>query len=239
MKPDSSIVGRKKKNVICIACSWFCASDESVMPTVRLAAMNSSDARRRAATTLPDDRHVEEVARREQDDRRLDQPDDDVGHDLAGHHLERPRRRREQVLHRAALALARHREAGHHHHRHRQDHAHQPGHDVVLRDRLRGCRAGARAPRTAPARRRSGASGPVRSLRWRPTCASSRTAASAAPVAAGIGGVGLDQQRRALAAQQLRARSRPGIVTTNCTSPRASARVARRPRPAASPTNAK
>ena len=43
MKPDSSIVGRKKKKVSCIACSWFCAIDEIVMPTVRLAAMNSSD----------------------------------------------------------------------------------------------------------------------------------------------------------------------------------------------------
>ncbi|MOA58804.1 hypothetical protein D3C78_1832770 [compost metagenome] len=31
--------------VSCMACSWFCASDDSVMPTVRLAAMNSSAAR--------------------------------------------------------------------------------------------------------------------------------------------------------------------------------------------------
>ena len=49
--------------------------------------------------------------RREQDERHLDQADQDVGHDLAGHHLDRQRRRGEQVLERAALALARHREA--------------------------------------------------------------------------------------------------------------------------------
>ncbi|MNY76731.1 hypothetical protein D3C86_2164070 [compost metagenome] len=33
-----------------MACSWFCASDDSVMPTVRLAAMNSSAARYTAVT---------------------------------------------------------------------------------------------------------------------------------------------------------------------------------------------
>ena len=42
MKPDSRIDGRKKKNVICIACSWLRAIEEKVMPSVRLAAMNSS-----------------------------------------------------------------------------------------------------------------------------------------------------------------------------------------------------
>jgi hypothetical protein len=36
MNPDSRIDGRKKKNVICIACSWFCAIDENVRPSVRL-----------------------------------------------------------------------------------------------------------------------------------------------------------------------------------------------------------
>jgi hypothetical protein len=41
MKPDSSIDGRKKKKVICIACSWFCASVEKVKPTARLASMNT------------------------------------------------------------------------------------------------------------------------------------------------------------------------------------------------------
>jgi len=33
--------GRKKKNAICTAWSWFFASVENVMPTARLAAMKS------------------------------------------------------------------------------------------------------------------------------------------------------------------------------------------------------
>ena len=33
MKPESRIEGRKKKKVICIACSWFCAMVEIVKPT--------------------------------------------------------------------------------------------------------------------------------------------------------------------------------------------------------------
>ena len=39
MNPESRIDGRKKKNVICIACSWFFASVEKVNPTARLASM--------------------------------------------------------------------------------------------------------------------------------------------------------------------------------------------------------
>src|SRR6185436_18677492 len=78
------------------------------------------------------ERHEEEIARREQDDARLDQPDEDVRHDLAGHHFQRLRGGSEQVLHRAALALARHGEAGHHYHGHGEDHPHQAGDDVVL-----------------------------------------------------------------------------------------------------------
>ena len=42
MKPDSRIDGRKKKNVICIACSWLRAMELKVMPSVRLAAMKTS-----------------------------------------------------------------------------------------------------------------------------------------------------------------------------------------------------
>ena len=45
MKPDSSIDGRKKKNVICIACNWLRATDENMRPSVRLAAMKSSTPR--------------------------------------------------------------------------------------------------------------------------------------------------------------------------------------------------
>mgnify|MGYP003937742709 CR=1 FL=1 len=74
--------------------------------------------------------------RENQNDRDLDQPDQHIRHDLARHHLERIRRRRKEIFHRAALCLPRNREARHHHHRHRQDHAHQARHDVVLREAL-------------------------------------------------------------------------------------------------------
>ncbi|KAG1243950.1 hypothetical protein G6F65_022088 [Rhizopus arrhizus] len=53
-------------------------------------------------------RHMEDEVRRQQDDGGLDQPDGDVGHDLARHHLDRPHGHRQQILHRAALAFARH-----------------------------------------------------------------------------------------------------------------------------------
>ena len=49
-------------------------------------------------------------------------------------HFERPRRHGEQVFHRAALAFAGDGQAGDHDHGHREDDAHQAGHDVVLGD---------------------------------------------------------------------------------------------------------
>ena len=43
----SRIEGMRKKNDICIACSWFCAMVEKVKPMARLTVMNSSVATRR------------------------------------------------------------------------------------------------------------------------------------------------------------------------------------------------
>ena len=43
MKPESRMDGRKKKNAICTACSWFCARVEKVMPMERFAAMKIRD----------------------------------------------------------------------------------------------------------------------------------------------------------------------------------------------------
>ena len=80
---------------------------------------------------------MEHKACRSENDRRLNQSDHHVRHDLAGHHFDRQHRGGEQVFHRAALAFASDREAGHHHHRHRQDHAHEARHHVVLRDGFR------------------------------------------------------------------------------------------------------
>ena len=107
-------------------------------------------------------------------------------------------RRCEQVLHRAALDLARHRQRRHHDHRHRQDHAHQPRHDVVLGDAF-GVVAAVHAPleRRAAAGRGHGAGEVVaqRAGRELDHCGDR--------VAGGrrVGRIGFEQHRRPLAAQ--------------------------------------
>ena len=150
---------------------------------------------------LPEHRHAEQQPAGQQDQRDLDVADDDVGHDLAEHDLERADRHREQVLHRAALALAGDRDRGHHHHGHGQDGADQARHDVVF-GRAFGVVAAVDAQIERRARRLSAASGPVRS------CASAvrfERGERCQRVAGRdrVGGVGLDQDRRPLAAQQL------------------------------------
>ena len=53
MNPDKSIDGKKKKNVICIACNWLRAMVEKVNPTARLAAIkmiSASDSTARLPT---------------------------------------------------------------------------------------------------------------------------------------------------------------------------------------------
>ncbi|MNK40650.1 hypothetical protein D3C87_593000 [compost metagenome] len=143
---------------------------------------------------------MEHVVRGQQDDGRLDQADGNVRHDLARHHLDRPHRHRQQVFHRAPFALARHGQPGHHHQRHRQDHAHQPRHGVVLRDLLfvvelvHAHVEGRLAARQA--RQRAG------QVLLRHGLGQLRGRANGHAGRHGIGGVGLDQQRRAFAAQQ-------------------------------------
>ena len=119
------------------------------MPMVRFAAMNSS-AEEINGPDVAEEWNVKHIPRGQQNDRRLNEPDDDVGNDLAGHHFDRRGRHGQQVLHRAAFALARDREPRHHHHGHGQDHAHQARHDVVLRDVVRDCKADAPAHRRRP-----------------------------------------------------------------------------------------
>ena len=87
--------------------------------------------------TLPDNRHVEQKARRQQNQENLDVTDRDVGDNFADHHFAGPRRRGQQVFHRAALAFARDGQGGDDDHRHGQHDAHQAGHDVILGDVFR------------------------------------------------------------------------------------------------------
>ena len=53
MKPDSRIDGRKKKNVICIACSWFRASVEKVKPTREVGGDEQRARRASSSDELP------------------------------------------------------------------------------------------------------------------------------------------------------------------------------------------
>ena len=70
-------------------------------------------------------------------ERRLDEPDRDVGQELARHQLRRRHRRRDEELEIAALALAHDRARREDHHRHRQDHAAERRHDLHGRALLR------------------------------------------------------------------------------------------------------
>ena len=124
MKPLIRIDGRKKKNDICIAWSWFLASVLNRKPMARLAAMKTRRPSARARRAA-EHRHVEQQQGGADDDRDLDQPDADERQQLADHHLERGDRHGEQVLHGAALALAGDGERGHDHHGHGQDGADQ------------------------------------------------------------------------------------------------------------------
>ncbi len=133
------------------------------------------------------------------DERRLDEADDDVGRDLAEHDLERLDRHGEQALHGAALHLARDGERGEDQHGHGEDGAEQARHDVeagdaggivaaVLAD-LEGGRQRGRLGQAAVARERGGEDAFQRAERG--------------AGGHGIGGVGDDQQRRAVAAPQV------------------------------------
>ena len=105
MKPESMKDGIRVNWASWTACIWLAAMVEKVTPSARLLgdeeAERAEQQRQRAA-----DRQAEEQRRRDQDQRDLDIADEHVGHDLGDHHLDRPDRHRQQVLHRAALALA-------------------------------------------------------------------------------------------------------------------------------------
>ena len=72
-----------------------------------------------------------------QEQAHLDVADEDVGDDLADHDLDRTRGHGEEILHGAALAFAGDRKPGDKDHGHRENHAHQARHDVVLRNGFR------------------------------------------------------------------------------------------------------
>ena len=143
---------------------------------------------------IADDRHAEQRDADADDQRRLHEADDDIGHDLAEHDLDRRDRHRQQAFHRAALDLARHRQRGEDQHGHGEDGADEARHDVQLGDAGRiVARMGADLERHG---RRAGHVAVVRQRGLQ------HLAERAERRAGGdrIGGVGLDQHRRLVAA---------------------------------------
>ena len=232
MKPDSRIDGRKKKNVICIACSWFCATVENVSPSVRLAAMNSSTARIEQRRGCPC------IGTRE------DEPREQRASASPGSGRSRRRGRSCRSSPRAPSPASASRFSIVPRSRSRviaspvistivivRIDAHQPRDDVVLRDRLGVVarvrdeleRAGLRRERRA-----AGRSGRATSA----DCASWAERRQRVAGRRRVGRVGLDQQRRPLAADQRAREVRP--ESSRRTAPRrspASARRRLRPRP--------
>ena len=181
MKPDSMNDGIKVNWANCIACIWLVDTVENVMPSARLPAMNRPSATRSSGTE-PRIGSWKNSAEDDEDEQHLDVADDDIGHDLGEHHLDRPHRHGEQVLHRAALALAGDRQRGHEQRRHHQHDADQSRHDVEHGELL-GIVAGVHDElerRRRPARPAGSAAGRGRARRDRRP-----SAAVALPIAVG------------------------------------------------------
>ena len=138
------------------------------------SVLSSASSRR-----LPEQRHAEQPDADADDQRRLHEADDDVGHDLAEHDLDRRDRHRQQAFHGAALDLARDRQRGEDQHGHGEDGADEARHDVE-----RGVGRRIVAGVGADLERRRGAVGMARSC-CSAVCTRLPSAAIAEPAATG------------------------------------------------------
>ena len=100
MKPDSIIDGSKRELRQLLRLHLRRAMVENAKPIARLQAMNTPE-REQQQRDRPAHRHFEHGHRHRQDQRDLHIGQADIGDDLAQHHLHRPHRHRQQVLHRA------------------------------------------------------------------------------------------------------------------------------------------
>ena len=181
MKPDSRNDGIRVNCAICIACIWLADTVEKVRPSARLLAMNSPSASSSSGIE-PRIGRWNTTAETPRISEHLDVADDDIGHDLGEHHLDRPHRHRQQILHRAALALAGDRQRRDEQRRHRQHDADQARHDVE-HGQLLGIVAGVDHELERRARRLASAGSAAGRGRARSTMAAS--AAVALPMAEG------------------------------------------------------
>ena len=204
------MLGRKKKNVIWIACKLIDGDRRECVADRQIGDDEQERQRARARTSEPTIGTRNSKVATMRMIAICTRADDDIGRDLAEHDLGRPHRHGEQRLHRAALDLARHRQRGVDQHGHGEDRADQSGHDVAPRlagrivapmhAQLEGRRHFVRATRAARSAR---GRAPARRRRRRP--------AIGADGRGRIGGVGDEQQRRPLAADHAPARKSGGI----------------------------
>ena len=104
-----------------LRCLKLALGDGRQNQTERQACADEEQGADQKIEGLVAERHTEENVTETQNDHRLQEPDEDVGNDLADHQLHRPDRRVDQHLHVAALALADNGGGGEHDHRHGQD----------------------------------------------------------------------------------------------------------------------
>ena len=147
------------------------------------------------------DGHAEHEMGHDEDEAELNVADENVGRDFPDQNLEGPRWHGEQVFHRAAFPLARDGEAGDHDHGHGEDDAHEARDDVVLRVDLRIIKR---------VDLHIEGSGGVFEIGERAFeivlqggVENAVDGADGIPGRDGIGGVGLDQDRGAVAAQEV------------------------------------
>ena len=119
-----------------MACNWFLARDEKVIPTVRLAAIKTRESTRTSEKTSSHG-NVEKEPGRHKDQKNLHIPHKDIGQNFAQHDFQRVDRGGEQALHGAALRFPGDGQSRDDHQGERQNNAHESGNDIVLRNGFR------------------------------------------------------------------------------------------------------
>ena len=142
-------------------------------------------------------------SRGQEDETDLDAADQDVGNDLADQHFRGTHRHRQQVFHGAAFPFARDGQAGDQDHCQGEDDAHETGDDVVLRDRF-GVVAGVNAQVDRAARASKIGERALEIVLERHLHEHAQRTDGVAGCGR-IGRIGLDEQHRPVAAQEVAA----------------------------------
>ena len=174
MKPESRKPGRKVAIMpICVASSWVRETAEMNRPRPSVPIRNANEAPSRNSG-LPRKGTWKRSTPSDRAERHVHQADAEVGQELAEHDLGARHRRGRQLLHGAALPLARDGERGEQARDDHHDHRHQAGHDhVAARQLLVVPDAGLGADRQAHAPASAAGPAPSTAGRW-PACSRAR-----------------------------------------------------------------